>query len=93
MSAIRLIRVPLDIQALVRRLHPEIKRKVRAGLDAIIRDPEVGKLLRDTLSGLRSLRVSRFRMIYRIVSANLIEIVTIGPRRTIYEDTVKRLQR
>ncbi|MEO5658154.1 MAG: type II toxin-antitoxin system RelE/ParE family toxin [Nitrospiria bacterium] len=71
----------------------EIARKVRAGLDAIIRDLKVGNPLRDTLDGLRSLRVSRFRIIYRIVSQKLIEIVTIGPRRTIYEDTVKQLRR
>jgi len=92
MPTIRLLRVPADVRALVRGLHPEIKRKVRAGLDELIRNPEAGKPLRDDLDGLRSLRVSRFRIIYRINSPRLIDIVTIGPRRTVYEDTAKRLR-
>jgi len=37
--------------------------------------------------------VSRFRVIYRINSPRLIDIVTIGPRRTVYEDTAKRLRK
>ena len=93
MPAIRLLRVPADVRVLVRGLHPEITRKVRAGLDELIRNPEAGKPLRDDLDGLRSLRVSRFRIIYRINSPHLIDILTIGPRRTVYEDTAKRLRK
>lgn len=93
MPSPRLLRVPEDVRALVRGLHPDIKRKVRAGLLEITKHPEVGKPLRDDLDGLWSLRVSRFRIIYRIASPQIIDIVAIGPRRTTYEDTVKRFRR
>jgi len=77
----------------VRGLHPELRRKVRAGLDLIRAEPEAGKLLRDELAGLRSLRVGRFRIVYRIAPLRVIELVAIGPRRTIYEETLRLLRR
>jgi mRNA interferase RelE/StbE len=91
MSSKRPLRVPDDILLLVRGLHPDLKRKIRAGLDALVKEPETGKALLDDLEGFRSFRVGRFRIIYR-VGRDLIEIVAIGPRRTIYEETLKRLQ-
>jgi mRNA interferase RelE/StbE len=87
------LRVPRRIEELVRGMHPELKRKVRAGLDLICTDPEVGKALRDELAGLRSLRVGRFRVVYRISPRRLIDLVAIGPRRTIYQETLRLLRR
>jgi mRNA interferase RelE/StbE len=87
----RRLRIPDDVATLVRGLHPDIKRKVRAALDRILRDPETGNPLRDSLEGLRSARVGRVRVIYRATQAS-IEIVAIGPRRTIYEETTRRLK-
>jgi mRNA-degrading endonuclease RelE of RelBE toxin-antitoxin system len=73
-------------------LHPDLKRKVRSALDAVVVDPSVGKALRDELAGLRSSRVGRFRIIYR-VAGSVIEIVAVGPRATIYEETWRRVRR
>jgi len=54
----------------------------------IIDDPYCGKPLKDELDGLRSMRVKRFRIIYRLVIPDKeIEIVAIGPRKSIYEET------
>jgi len=39
--------------------------------------------------GVRSLRVARFRVIYRAPERRLIEIVAIGPRDRIYEETLR----
>jgi mRNA interferase RelE/StbE len=78
---------------LIRGLHPELKRKVRAGLDTIRTDSQAGKELRDDLAGFRSLRIGRFRIIYRIAPRGLIELVAIGPRRSIYEETLRLLRR
>jgi mRNA interferase RelE/StbE len=91
MSSKRPLRVPYENLLLVRGLHPDLKRKIRAGLDALVKEPEAGKALLDDLEGFRSFRVGRFRIIYR-VGRDLIEIVAIGPRRMIYEETLKRLQ-
>ena len=87
------LRVPGQIDDLVRSLHPEIKRKVRAGLDLIRTDPAVGKELRDELAGLRSLRGGRFRIVYRVATRRVIDLVAIGPRRTMYAETLRLLRR
>jgi mRNA interferase RelE/StbE len=46
-------------------------------------------MLKDELAGLRSFRVSRFRIIYRISARDIIDIVAIGPRRSIYQETYR----
>jgi len=73
-------------------MHPELKRKVRAVLETILLDPDHGKALRGELLGLRSVRVGRLRVIYRVRRA-VIDLVAIGPRRTIYEETARLLRR
>jgi mRNA interferase RelE/StbE len=88
----RRLRVPGDVASLIRGLHPDLKKKVRSALDAVVADPSVGKALRDELSGLRSCRVGRFRIIYR-VAGSVIEIVAVGPRTTIYAETWRRVRR
>ena len=85
----RRLRVPHEVAALVRGLHPMLKRKVRAALEALIRDPYGGKALRNELQGLRSYRVGRFRIIYRLRED--IEVVAFGPRDSIYVETYRQL--
>jgi mRNA interferase RelE/StbE len=82
-------RVPDEVAQLVRGLHPDIKRKVRAALDRLAQVLEAGKALQGDLRGLRSLRVARFRVIYRTPARRVIEIVTIGPRNRVYEETLR----
>jgi len=89
MTQIRKLRVPDEIVALIRSMHPDLKRKIRGSLQTILSEPFAGKALRDELSGLRSFRVSRFRIIYRISKKQQIEVVTIGPRDRIYEETFR----
>ena len=86
------LRVPHEVAGLIGGLHPDLKRKVRSALGDILADPTVGKALRDELAGLRSCRVSRLRIIYR-VAGELVEVVAVGPRRTIYEETLRRVRR
>ena len=86
------LRVTEDVAHLLGNLHPELKRKVKAGLRIIIGNPEAGKSLRDELAGLRSFPVSRFRIIYRI-KGRMIEIVAVGPRERIYEETYRLMKR
>ena len=88
----RRLRVPGDVASLVQGLHPDLKRKLRAALDAIMADPSIGRALRDELAGLRSYRIGRFRLVYR-VAGSIIEIVAVGPRASIYEETWRRVRR
>ena len=89
----RRLRVPQHVVTFVRRLHPNIKQKVRAGLAEILRDPSAGKALKNELDGLRSYRLGRIRIIYREASRGVVEVVTVGPRSTIYETTARLLKK
>jgi mRNA interferase RelE/StbE len=86
------LRVPDSLVQLVRGMHPHLKRKIKASLKLILSDPNEGKTLKNDLAGLRSFRVSRFRIIYRI-QKNVIEIIAIGPRERIYEETLLILKK
>ncbi len=81
--------VPDSIVKLLRKMHPQLKRKVRAALDEILANPDCGKSLKLELAGLRSYRVGRFRIIYRVRPEKIIELVAVGPRKTIYEETYR----
>jgi mRNA interferase RelE/StbE len=86
------LRVPDEVAGLVRGMHPTLKRKTKASLKTILANPSSGKALKDELAGLRSFRVGTFRIIYRM-TRNIIEIVAIGPRERIYEETYRLLKR
>jgi mRNA interferase RelE/StbE len=85
--------VPGDIQELIKTMHPSLKRKVKSSLRMILSDPPLGKALMDELVGMRSLRVSSFRIVYRVRDPERIELVTIGPRERIYEETFRIIQK
>lgn len=87
------LRMPEETADFIRNLHPEIKRRVKAALKAILSDPDRGKSLRNELEGLRSFRVGRFRNIYRKPSEGIIDIVAIGPRKYIYEETYRLVKK
>ncbi len=81
-----------EVADIVRLLHPAAKRKVRAAVEAIRANPEIGDELVRELTGLRRLRVGRLRIVYR-VDARHVQIVAIGPRATIYIDLTARHRR
>ena len=88
------LRMPDDLVPMIRNLHPRLKRKLRSSLSAIVRNPWTGTPLRDGLEGLRSYRVSRFRIVYRVLPRQkTLEIVAIGPRARIYEETLRLVTR
>ncbi len=85
--------VPDDIAKLISTMHPHLKKKIKASLNIILTDPYAGKALKDELAGLRSFRVSKFRIIYRVSKKKQIELVAVGPRERIYEETFRLLNR
>lgn len=85
--------VPKDVQELIRTIHPSLKKKIKASLKIILSEPTSGKALMDELSGLRSFRVSSFRIIYTIKEPRRIELVAVGPRERIYQETFRIIQR
>ncbi|MCP5464590.1 MAG: type II toxin-antitoxin system RelE/ParE family toxin [Deltaproteobacteria bacterium] len=85
------LKVPPRVAKTLQHMHPTIKKKLKYGLKQLIENPELGKSLKEELDGLRSFRVSRYRIIYRIQKKYL-EIVAIGPRAKIYQDTLRLLK-
>ena len=88
------LRVPAYVSETIRTLHPDLKRKVRAGLDEVRRVPLAGKPLADELQGVCTHRVGHFRILYRVhASRSEVEIVAVGPRESIYLDAVRLLRK
>ena len=87
------LKVPHEVVAFIRGCHPQLKRKIRAGLRHIVTEPDSGKPLKDELEGLKSYRISKFRVVYRISTKRIIDIFAIGPRRTIYEETYRLIKK
>ena len=91
---IRRLKMSDETAELVRALHPELKRKIKAALQSILSDPLSGKVLRDELEGLQSYKVGKFRVVYKTATdKGIIEVVAIGPRKTIYEETLRLLKK
>ena len=86
------VRVPARLAALIGGLHPQIKRKLRASLEALAREPRSAKPLKGRLGGLWSLRIGKFRLIYRIAPSRRLELVAFGPREQIYEETLRLIK-
>jgi mRNA interferase RelE/StbE len=71
---------------LIAKLHPDIKPVIRARLGALAGKPFSGKILERELSGYRSLKVGRFRIIYKLnEEKGVIEVHYVGRRRDVYE--------
>lgn len=81
------LRVSDEVREMLAGLHPELKRKVKFALKTILSDPQSGKSLKNNLKGLNSFKIGRFRIVYRVATGRIIEIVAIGPRKRIYEET------
>ena len=87
------LRIPDHLVELIRSLHPEIKGKIRGSLKSLANDPHTGKLLKDEMEELRSFRIKRLRIIYRIAGQEEIHIIAIGPREQIYEETYRLIRK
>ena len=83
-----------EAAAKVRKLHPQVKQRVRAAVDRLVNAPFQGHPLPGELVGLRSLRVGKYRIIYSINDEETtLDILLVGPRRDIYEELRKHLMR
>jgi mRNA-degrading endonuclease RelE of RelBE toxin-antitoxin system len=86
------IEMPRVLRDVIRHLPPELKTKVKVALRSISDDSYRVKELSDELTGLRSYRIGRSRVIYRIVSS-MVQIVALGPRADIYERAAAELSK
>ena len=83
------LRLSDHLVQLIRGLHPDIKGRILGSLKTLTNDPHAGKGLKDEMEELRSLKIKRLRIIYRLATPEEIQIVAIGPREQIYEETYR----
>lgn len=84
--------IPKDVEDEIRHFPPHLKWQVRKAMDEIRLNPETGKSLIEDLEGYRSCRIGSNRLIYKIENTKLI-LVSVGPRRGIYEKMVLEMAR
>ena len=78
----------------IAHLPPEIKKLIRASIDELASQPFKGDELQMELSGFRSLKPKRYRIIYKVnESDSTIEIYYVGPRRDVYENFKRLLEK
>jgi mRNA interferase RelE/StbE len=77
----------------IRKLDPQVQRRVRAAILALADSPHRGKPLQLTLRGLRSWRTGDYRIVYRVVDDRIeIVVVAVGHRREVYDQLRDRLR-
>ena len=77
----------------IRKLHPQVRRQVKAAVERLADDPTRGKPLQLTLHGLRSWRSGEWRIIYRAANDRVVVLViAVGHRREVYDRLRERLR-
>ena len=85
--------IPPHVAEVIRSLHPDLKRSIKAAIRAIVTDLECGEPLMRELDGLWKYRVRRFRIVYAIDrKTRVIRLIAVGHRRSIYEDLTAKLR-
>jgi mRNA interferase RelE/StbE len=86
--------IPPHVAEVIRSLHPDLKRSIKAAVRGIATDPECGEPLLRELDGLWKYRVRRFRIVYAIDhKKRMIRLMAVGHRRHVYEELTAHLAR
>ncbi len=86
------IRFTPEAARLLSKLHPESKKLIKSALNELRKDPYSGHDLQSELSGFKSLKIKRYRIIYRINEHELgVSVYHIGHRKDVYEQFRKLL--
>jgi mRNA interferase RelE/StbE len=80
------IRFAPEAARFIANLHPENRKIIRQALDQIRRNPYSGHDLQEELSGFKSFKSKRYRIIYKVEERNSsIDVYVVGHRRDVYE--------
>ena len=86
--------IPPHVAEVIRSLHPDLKRSIKAAVRAIAADPGCGTPLLRELDGFWKFRVRRFRIVYAIDrKRRVIRLIAVGHRQDVYEELSARLRR
>ncbi len=85
--------IPPHVAEVIRSLHPDLKRSIKAAVRNIATNQECGEPLMRELDGLWKFRVRRFRIVYAIDrKARVIRLMAVGHRQSIYENLASKLR-
>jgi mRNA-degrading endonuclease RelE of RelBE toxin-antitoxin system len=85
------IRFTPEAARLFSKLHPENKKLIKSALQELRQAPYSGLDLQEELSGFKSFKSKRYRIVYKVnEEEHRVEVYFIGPRKDIYEQ-FKRL--
>jgi mRNA interferase RelE/StbE len=71
---------------LLGKLHPESKKLIKAGFTELRQNPYVGDDLQQELSGFKSYKIKRYRVLYAVdEEEGVIQVYYVGHRRDVYE--------
>ena len=85
MKNIRLTFTP-EAARLLANLHPESKKLIKEGLTELRQNPYLGDDLQQELSGFKSYKIRRYRILYDInEEEGVIQVYYVGHRRDVYE--------
>lgn len=80
------IQLTPEAARLISHLHPEIKRTIKESLKALQQSPYSGDDLEEELSGFKSFKPKRYRILYTVDDENkTIHIYYVGHRRDVYD--------
>ena len=86
--------IHLHVAEVIRSLHPDLKRSIKAAVRGIATDPERGEPLQREFDGLKKYRVRRFRIVYAVDrKTRVIRLIAVGHRQHVYEELTVRLRR
>ena len=71
---------------LISHLHPEIKKIIKDALKTLQQNPYSGDDLQEELSGFKSFKPKRYRILYAVDDENkTLQIYYVGHRRDVYD--------
>jgi mRNA interferase RelE/StbE len=80
------IRFAPEAARFIANLHPENRKIIRQAVDQIRRNPYSGHDLQEELSGFKSFKSKRYRIIYKVEEGrSSVDIYLVGHRRDVYE--------
>lgn len=80
------VRFTPEAARLFSRLHPENNKIIKEALNELRQNPYIGDDLQEELSGFKSYKPKRYRILYNInEDKKAIQVYYIGHRRDVYE--------
>ena len=85
MKKLKILFTP-EAAKLLKKFHPESKKIIKAALVELRQNPFLGDDLQEELSGFKSYKSKRYRILYNLnEDENTIQVYFIGHRRDVYD--------